>query len=162
MLFGGHESKFDGVDGIDSLGRGLCVLGGVVVLSAAPPSGLRRASPISVDEATGIVGWAADHAGELGADPRQLVLAGEGSSAAVVAAVALHARDHGWPHLARQLLIEPEGDAPGAFVSGVAPATVVTVASDVDQSLVDMATELRHSLEASTRRRPHAAGASND
>lgn len=165
VLFGGHESMFDGLDGTDSLGRGLCVLSGVVVLSASPPTGLHRASPIAVDDATAIVGWAADHATDLGADPHQLVLAGEGSSAAVVAAVALHARDHGWPHVVRQLLIEPDSDSSrDAFVSGVAPAMVVTVSSEADQSLVELASALRLALQASTRGRPgrpRSAGASD-
>ncbi len=162
MLFGAHESIFDGVDGKDSLGRALCVLGGVVVLSAAPRGGLPAVSSVSVDDAAAMVGWAADHAGELGADAARLVLAGEASGAALVTAVARHASDNGWPPIAHQLLIDP---APGAPTSGAAPATVVTVSSDASQSLVDLANALRRSLQTTTRRRPRrprSAGAIND
>jgi alpha/beta hydrolase fold len=52
--------------------------------------------------------WGADHAAELGADPRWLVLAGEHRGADLVAALARHARDRGWPRIARQVLIDPE------------------------------------------------------
>jgi acetyl esterase/lipase len=150
VLFGADESIFDGVDGSDSLGRALCVLGGVVVLSASPRSGAPPASPVSVDDGVAIVGWAADHAGDLGADPRQLVLAGEGPGATIVDAVARQASDIGWPRIVRHLLVEADGDGPSG---------------DPHQSLVDLAAALRRSLQVTTRRRlgrPRSAGASHD
>jgi hypothetical protein len=51
--------------------------------------------------------WGADHAAELGADPRRLVLVGEHRGATVVAALARHARDRGWPQIAHAVLIDP-------------------------------------------------------
>ena len=69
--------------------------------------------------------WAADHAHQLGADPDRLVVAGGG----LAAAVALHARDEGWPPLSRQVLIGPDLTGwprwTADSLSGVAPATVV-------------------------------------
>ncbi|HYH89963.1 MAG TPA: alpha/beta hydrolase fold domain-containing protein [Solirubrobacteraceae bacterium] len=76
------------------------------------------------DVATIALEWAADHAIHVGADADRLVVAGGG----LAAAVALHARDEGWPRLSRQVLIGPEetGWPPAdADLSGVAPATVV-------------------------------------
>ena len=76
------------------------------------------------DVATIAVEWAADHAIHVGADADRLVVAGGG----LAAAVALHARDEGWPRLARQVLIGPEGSGwppLDADLSGAAPATVV-------------------------------------
>ena len=68
--------------------------------------------------------WAGDHAASLGANPGRLFVAGGG----LAATAALHARDEGWPPLARQLLSGPErsGWPPAdASLAGVAPATVV-------------------------------------
>ena len=41
--------------------------------------------------------WAAEHAGELGAYPGRLLVAGQGAGSAVAAAVASQARAAGWP-----------------------------------------------------------------
>jgi alpha/beta hydrolase family protein len=47
-----------------------------------------------------VLEWAAEHAAELGADPGRLVVAGQGSGAAVAAAVESQARAAGWPAVA--------------------------------------------------------------
>jgi alpha/beta hydrolase fold len=88
---------------------------GIVVLSV-------RAA--AFHDAVATVEWAADHAAELGADARRLIVAG----GALAAAVALHARDAAWPPLARQILIDGDLALPlrAATVDGVAPATIVT------------------------------------
>jgi acetyl esterase len=44
-----------------------------------------------------VLEWAAEHAAELGADPGQLMVAGEGTGGAVAAAVAAEALSAGWP-----------------------------------------------------------------
>lgn len=70
------------------------------------------------------LGWAAEHACELGADGAHVLVAG----GARAARLALAARDRGWPVLRRQLLVHPAfsdrqpmpSDVVGAF-----PATVV-------------------------------------
>jgi alpha/beta hydrolase fold len=95
--------------------QSLSVEGGVVVLA------LQTAA---LDVATIAVEWVGDHAGLLGADPERLIVAGGG----LAAAAALHARDEGWPPLARQLLFGPERSAwpaADASLAGAAPATVV-------------------------------------
>ena len=51
-----------------------------------------------------------DHAAELGADPRRLLLAADHGGAGLVAALARHARDRGWPPIARHVLVDPELD----------------------------------------------------
>jgi hypothetical protein len=93
----------------------LCREGGFLVLA------LQTAE---LDVATIALEWAGDHASSLGADPDQLIVAGGG----LAATAALHARDHGWPALSRQVLIGPDlsGSPPAlASLAGVAPATVV-------------------------------------
>jgi acetyl esterase len=109
------------VDGAEAFCRGLCARTGVVVLSASA----------AFDDAAATLEWAADHAAELDADPRRLIVAGERAAGALAAALALHARDHAWPALIRQVLIHPDLEAGGSplraeSVAGVAPATIVT------------------------------------
>jgi len=119
-----------------SLCRALCRLAGVVVLSATPRSAPAEPASTAFDDAAAVLGWAADHAEELDADPGRLMVGGERAGAALAAAVTLHARDQWWPAIARQLLIHPELDAWRASVpyasslrtapvAGAAPATVV-------------------------------------
>jgi hypothetical protein len=65
--------------------------------------------------------WAADHGLELGADPQQLAIAGEADGCFVAAAVAAHARDEGWPPMARQILIRPPDSFPlNGSMTGIA------------------------------------------
>src|SRR6185437_13280674 len=85
----------DSTDAADRLGPVLCRADAVVL--AAQRDG--------DDEA--VLSWAADHAGELGADAARLLLAGERAAAGRAARLALRARDLGWPRLAGQLLVEP-------------------------------------------------------
>ncbi|MFG2003995.1 alpha/beta hydrolase fold domain-containing protein [Spirillospora sp. NPDC048911] len=53
----------------------------------------------AVRDAVSVLGWTADHAAELGADPGRLAVAGRGAGAAVAAAVVRLARDEGWPEV---------------------------------------------------------------
>jgi acetyl esterase len=50
-------------------------------------------------DAAAVLGWAADHGAELGADPSRLLVAGTGEGAAIAAAVARQAQDEGWPEV---------------------------------------------------------------
>ena len=59
------------------------------------------------DDACEALEWGADHAEELGADPSRLLLAAEHAGAGLVSALARHARDRGWPPVARHLLVDP-------------------------------------------------------
>jgi acetyl esterase/lipase len=110
---------------------------GVVVLTAAVRSAPSDLDATAFDDAAAVLGWAADHAAELDADPDRLLVGGAGAGAALAAAVTLHARDQWWPAIARQLLIHPDLDAWRASVpyasslraaplTGAAPATVVS------------------------------------
>ena len=53
------------------------------------------------EDALAALQWCADHGAELGGDPRRLILAGDRDAAGVVAALARHARDRGWPPIER-------------------------------------------------------------
>jgi hypothetical protein len=95
---------------------------GVLSLSAA----CRRGHEL--EDGVRSIEWTADHAAQLGAEGAGLILAGLHAGAAVVATLAVRARDDGWPDVMHQLLIEPRfGAAPSPTtpLGGVAPATMI-------------------------------------
>ena len=63
--------------------------------------------PAAVDDAWAALRWVAGHAGELGADPARLAVAGDSAGATLAAVVAQLARDAGGPPVAFQLLWYP-------------------------------------------------------
>jgi hypothetical protein len=121
VLFPGASGD---ADQADALSRGLCSYAGVVVLTLAGGPGGDGA----LDAARTTVDWAADHAAELGADARRLVVAGCGTGARLAAAVAQLACEQGWPPIARQVLICPDRETTvSTGGAGLAPATVVAI-----------------------------------
>ena len=94
---------------VDALCRGASADIGVVVLSPTSPAAPDTHGAALAD-ALAAVHWAADHAADLGADPRRLLLAGTGVGGRVAAAVARQAREDGWPVVTHQVSIE-EGTA---------------------------------------------------
>ena len=77
-------------------------------LSARIPAVALAVPSARFDEAREALEWGADHAAELGADPGRLLLAADHGGAGLIAALARHARDRGWPRIARHVLIDPE------------------------------------------------------
>lgn len=71
--------------------RTLCLSKSLIVLAAPAQYGLPAAKAI--------VGWAADHASELEADPDRLLIAGTGDGAELAIAVFRIAEQEGWPEL---------------------------------------------------------------
>lgn len=128
-------------DGSHDPGPTVSGLAGIVVLEVTDTRPPRLPDAAALLEATTATQWAADHAAELDADPRRVLVGGEGRGAWLAAAVALQARDDGWPTLARQVLMvtaaprSQGGSAAAGLVSsrrvpslvGVAPATVLTI-----------------------------------
>jgi hypothetical protein len=113
----------------DAFSPSLSSVAGAVVLSFPP---LRSDDRLEA----AALGWTADHAFDLGADPRLLLVAGVYGGGGHAARLAVAARDHGWPELHRQILVHPTFDAAWAIPSdaaGTAPATIVTSApADAD------------------------------
>ncbi|HET7049670.1 MAG TPA: alpha/beta hydrolase fold domain-containing protein [Solirubrobacteraceae bacterium] len=75
------------------------------------------------------LGWAAEHAPELGASSGPVAVAGQLAGAARAARLAVDAHESGWPVVRAQVLVRPAFSdlcpAPSA-VAGAAPATIVT------------------------------------
>jgi len=63
--------------------------------------------PGPVEDCYAATRWLAEHAGEIGADPKRVAVAGDSAGGNLAAVVALMARDRGGPAIAYQLLIYP-------------------------------------------------------
>ena len=85
----------------DPLCRLLCSAATAVALAIPSP----RATDDDYELAS--LGWAVEHAYELGAHPEQVMVAGQGTGGARAARLAIRARNTGWPHLRRQILVHP-------------------------------------------------------
>ncbi|MGA2011741.1 MAG: alpha/beta hydrolase fold domain-containing protein [Solirubrobacteraceae bacterium] len=111
----------------DVLGRLLVSNAHVVVVAVWVPRSTGPSSGCGYEMAA--LEWAAEHAQELDADPRQLLLTGQDVAGAQAAWVAIRAADRGWPELHRQFLVHPtftdRYPIPSRPVR-VAPATIIT------------------------------------
>ncbi|MCG3751953.1 alpha/beta hydrolase [Amycolatopsis sp. Poz14] len=83
--------------------------------------------PAAIEDCYAGLKWTIAHAGELGIDPRRIVVAGASAGAGLAASLALLSRDRGGPDLAAQLLLCPmlddRNDTPSAHqMSGLGVA----------------------------------------
>jgi acetyl esterase/lipase len=114
----------------DPLCRLLCSAAATVVLAVPSPCGRDH------DDELAALGWAVEHAADLGAQSEQLMIAGEGPGGARAARIAIRARDARWPQLRRQILVYPTftQTCPMPFLlTGVAPATVISSDKRIDE-----------------------------
>jgi hypothetical protein len=128
----------DAVDasGADVFGALLSAAASAVVLSFTGGASPLQGDGSGENHELSALGWAAEHAAELGADPARLLIAGMHRGGGRAAWLALGTRDNTWPQLCRQLLVHPTFAAPCVVptdVAGVAPATILsTAAADAD------------------------------
>ena len=105
---GGHV-----VGDLDSC-EGACRLftrhAGVAVLSVDYRLAPEHPFPAAIDDALAGFLWAAEHAGDLGADPARIAVGGDSAGGNLAAAVCLAAREEGGPVPAFQLLLYPAVD----------------------------------------------------
>jgi len=80
---------------IDALCRQICLRRGLVILARSMSTEYEQA----LTTAREMVGWAADHADELEADPDRLFVAGTGVGADLATDVIRLAAEEGWPVL---------------------------------------------------------------
>ena len=81
------------------------------------------------------LGWAAEHAPELGASSGRVAVAGQLAGAARAARLAVDAHESGWPVVHTQVLVRPAFSdlcPPPSAVAGAASATIVTGAARRD------------------------------
>ncbi|AFM17256.1 esterase/lipase [Mycolicibacterium chubuense NBB4] len=90
----------------DSVVRGYVAASGVPMLMVDYRVAPEFPHPQPLDDCRASLRWLADHAGELGVDPRRLAVMGDSAGGGLAAGVCLAARDDGIP-VAAQLLVYP-------------------------------------------------------
>jgi alpha/beta hydrolase fold len=111
----------------DVLSGMLCSAATAVVLTITPSGATSDADGPGPSLEVAALRWAAEHAGDLSANPARLSIAGLRAGGGHAAWLAINARDDTWPHLCRQLLVHPTFATPGGMpshVAGVAPAMI--------------------------------------
>ena len=103
FLHGGGWSVGD-LDTYDGEARNHAVGAGAVVVSVDYRLAPEHPYPAAVDDAWAATQWVAAHAGELGADPGRLAVAGDSAGGNLATVVAQLARDAGGPPIRFQLL----------------------------------------------------------
>ncbi len=93
----------------DAVCRDLAAGSGVEVLAVDYRLAPEHPFPAGLEDAWAALGWAHDHATELGADPGNLAVGGDSAGGNLAAVTALLARDAGIP-LRLQLLVYPATD----------------------------------------------------
>jgi len=91
----------------DNVCRQLCEDSGAVVVSVGYRLAPEHPMPAAVDDAWAALGWAAEHARSLGADPARLAVAGDSAGAVLASVAAIHARDAAGPSIKFQALLYP-------------------------------------------------------
>ena len=110
MWFHGGGHVIGDLDTYDAVCRDLAAESGAVVVSVDYRLAPEHRFPAAVEDCYAATVWAAEHAGELGADAARLAVAGESAGGNLAAVIALVARDRGTPAIAFQALIYPATD----------------------------------------------------
>jgi acetyl esterase/lipase len=110
---GGGMITGDSLTGLAAVLEWGGTLGPLVVVSVDYRLAPEHPHPAPVDDAFAGLRWTAEHAAELGIDPRRLVVAGMSAGGGIAAALALRARDELGPVLAGQVLMCPMLDDRG-------------------------------------------------
>jgi acetyl esterase/lipase len=87
--------------------RGYVAASGVPMLVVDYRVAPEFADPVPLGDCYTGLRWLAEHAEELGVDPRRVAVMGDSAGGGLAAGVALMARDRGGPSIAAQLLIYP-------------------------------------------------------
>jgi acetyl esterase len=95
------------LDTHDATARSIATGVGAVVVAVDYRLAPEHPFPAAVDDAFAALKWVSEHAGELGADPSRLAVAGDSAGGNLAAVVSQLARDAGGPPIRFQLLWYP-------------------------------------------------------
>ncbi len=104
VLLHGGGWVIGGLDSADNMARFICRHAGCAVLSVDYRLAPEHVFPAAAKDAYAALAWAAEHAGELGADAGKLLVGGDSAGGNLAAAAALMARQKGGPKIAGQCL----------------------------------------------------------
>jgi acetyl esterase len=104
LLHGGGWVIGD-LDSADNIARFICRRAGCAVLSVDYRLAPEHLFPAAVDDSFAAVQWAVDHAAELNADPRRVLVGGDSAGGNLAAVIAQMAHQKGSPLLAGQVLL---------------------------------------------------------
>ena len=107
VYFHGGGWVIGSLDGADATCRALTNEGRVNVISIGYRLAPETKFPGAVDDAYAAVRWVADHAAEIGVDPRRIAVGGSSAGGNLAAIATLVARERGGPKIAFQLLLVP-------------------------------------------------------
>lgn len=113
VFYHGGGFVFGDLDTHDAACRLICRDAGVHVLAIDYRLAPEHKVPAAVDDAYAAYRWARENAGELGADPRRVAVAGDSAGGCLAAVVTQQARDAGDPLPSLQWLIYPVTDMRG-------------------------------------------------
>jgi acetyl esterase len=91
----------------DAICRELTQAAGCIVVAVEYRRAPEAKFPAASQDCYAALQWVAEHAAELGADPRRIAVGGDSAGGNIAAAVTLMARDRNGPHIAFQILIYP-------------------------------------------------------
>ncbi|MGH7073253.1 MAG: alpha/beta hydrolase [Stellaceae bacterium] len=104
VYFHGGGFVIGDLDGWDAPCRHLCLASGGIVMSVDYRLAPEHKFPAPIDDSFAATRWAAEHAGEIGADATRIAVAGDSAGGSLATLTAIRIRDEGGPKLRAQLL----------------------------------------------------------
>jgi acetyl esterase len=115
----------------DVVCRKLAHEGELIVISVDYRLAPEHKFPAAVDDAITATGWIAANASKLGIDAARLTVGGDSAGGNLAAVVSLHARDHGGPKIAGQVLVYPATEMARTHPSHREPETSILLTHSV-------------------------------
>src|ERR1700730_11689160 len=109
----------------DVVCRKLAHEGELIVISVDYRLAPEHKFPAAVHDVITSTKWISDNAGKLGGDASRLMVVGDSAGGNLAAVVALHARDHGGPAIASQVLVYPATELSRRHASHREPETSI-------------------------------------
>ncbi|MGO3931822.1 alpha/beta hydrolase [Rhodopseudomonas pseudopalustris] len=131
VFFHGGGWVIGNLDTHDVVCRAIADEGQLIVVSVDYRLAPEHKFPAAVEDAIAATQWIADNARTLGIDAEQLSVGGDSAGGNLSAVVTIHARDHGGPMLAGQVLIYPATDFAMNHPSHHEPETSVLLTHSV-------------------------------